>query len=85
MPLASVSSPFDYLVSQIKADLDRAVALCEEIKHERRVGKEHTQLDQLKSSLESGPSFISSQKRQYENLPGADPDGADGTLGFHSP
>ena len=82
MVMPPVSAPFDYLVNQIKRDLRKAANLCRDIEHQRHVGKdhEHKQLDALRKSLEEGPGFIDGTREIYEDIPGADSDGADGSF-----
>jgi len=77
MGLPSVSSPFDYLVQQIQTDLDHAADLCEEIRQNRHIGHNPTELNALEKSLREGPSFIRSEEKAARDFPGADLDGWD--------
>jgi hypothetical protein len=80
MPLPSVSSPFDYLIRQIREDLDHAAELCTKIKRNRHLGTQHIQLDALESALADGAGFVLREKRNYTDLVGADLDGGDGEM-----
>ena len=82
MPPPSVTSPFNYLVEQIKKDLRRAVTLCSEIKTNRHVGSYHAQLDSLQSAVSGGESFV--EAHYVTGLPGADSDNGDGMLIFRN-
>jgi len=76
--VSSVSSPFDYLVQQIQTDLDHAADLCEEIRQNRHVGHNPTELNALEKSLREGSSFIRSQEKAAKDSSGADLEGGDG-------
>jgi hypothetical protein len=78
MPLATVSSPFDYLINQIQRDLTRGVELCGEVRRNRHVGTQHRQLDELEDALRDGPYFITREYRNIIDVEGTDIDGADG-------
>lgn len=75
--VSSVSSPFDYLVQQIQTDLDHAADLCEEIRQNRHVGHNPTELNALEKSLREGSSFIRSQEKAAKDSSGADLEGGD--------
>ncbi|KAF8860259.1 hypothetical protein BDZ45DRAFT_724773 [Acephala macrosclerotiorum] len=77
MPLPPVSTPFDYLITQIENDLVHAAELCRDIRRNRHVGHEHNQLDALENSLQDGPSFIRREHRKILDVEGADVDGGD--------
>lgn len=81
MPLATVSGPFDYLVSQIERDLARGVELCGEVRRNRHVGSQHTQLDALEDALRDGPRFVAREYRGVTDVEGVDLGGADGRHG----
>lgn len=72
------------LTSQLSNALTRASALCAEIKHNRRVGKQghHEQLDGLEESLADGPRWV---KREVERVDLKGEEDCDGTLYFFSP
>lgn len=78
MLLLPVSTPFEYLLTQIENDLIRAAEICRDIKKNRHVGHEHNQLDARERSLEDGYQFIRSERSMIRNIEGADVDGADG-------
>ena len=82
MPLPPVSTPFDYLITQIEQDLVRAAEICREIRRNRNVGHQHKQLDALENSLEEGPSFIRREHRKILDIDGEDVDGGDGMLSY---
>jgi hypothetical protein len=85
MGLPSTSSPFEYLVRQIREDLDHAEELCRQIKKTRHVGTQHTQLDALENALADGAGFVLREKRNYTDLEGADLDGGDGEMTSYFP
>jgi hypothetical protein len=73
-----MSTPFDYAITQIQIDLERAVDLCDKIKKNRKVGPHHKNLDELKDKLSDGPGLVKRLAIDVKGIEGADIDGADG-------
>ncbi|PMD14312.1 hypothetical protein NA56DRAFT_754994 [Hyaloscypha hepaticicola] len=73
--LPSIST-FTHQVDQCINDIRRCVESCEEIRRERRLGRNRrtTALDQLETSLQSGSGFILGEASRYPRLSTADPD-----------
>jgi len=78
MPLPPVSTPFDYLITQIENHLVHTAEICRDIRRSRHVGHEHSQLDALENSFADGPSFIRREHRKILDIEGVDVDGGDG-------
>lgn len=77
MPLSSLPTPFNYLLTQIESDLNHAADICREIRSTQRPNHRH-ELDALFHSLSNGPMFIEQERQKIVGIDGVDIDGGDG-------
>jgi len=70
MHLPLVLSDCDYLIRKIELDLSRVVELCADIRRNRNVGSDHTQLDALGGALADGPRFVAREYRTVTDIEG---------------
>jgi hypothetical protein len=66
--MSTSPSLFSSLITELSQDIVTASDLCAEIKKTRHIGKSHTQLDLLETSLLAGPSYLDKQGTTIASL-----------------